>query len=256
MLRVFITAKAVAMKTVKAVIFDFIGTLAVVEDYSYEKSERKLYESLNNAGFKADCPAFVEAYEQAHQKYRVIRYQELREVTNTVWISEALNTLGYKTTPNDEKICMAINIFFEDYLKSLELRLNAAEVLEKLASNFVLGLVSNFTHASVIHTGLQKLGIRHYFYSVLVSHDFGWRKPSLRVFREILKRLNVVDREAVYVGDSPEEDIKGAQTVGMTTVFIPSQFYNLVDLEKAAVHPDFKINDLEEILQILLSSER
>lgn len=238
----------------KAVVFDFIGTLAIVKDYSYENSERKLYESLSYAGFNVACPAFVEAYEQAHQKYRAIRYQELKEVTNAVWISEALNTLGYKTTPNDEKICMAINKFFEDYFQSLELRPNAAEVLEKLTANFALGLVSNFTYASVIHTGLQKLGIRHYFYSVLVSHDFGWRKPSLRVFREILKRLNVVDGEAVYVGDSPEEDIKGAQSAGMTTVFIPSQFYNLVDLEKAAVNPDFKINNLEEILQILLPS--
>ena len=28
------------MKTVRAVIFDFIGTLVTVEDYSYEKSAR------------------------------------------------------------------------------------------------------------------------------------------------------------------------------------------------------------------------
>jgi putative hydrolase of the HAD superfamily len=240
------------LKTVKAVVFDFIGTLAIVEDYSYEKSERKLYESLSNAGFKVDCPAFVEAYEQSHQKYRAIRYQELKEVTNAVWISEALNTLSYKTTPNDEKICVAITMFFEDYINSLELRPNAAEVLEKLTANFALGLVSNFTYASVIHTGLQKLGIRNYFHSVLVSHDFGWRKPSLRVFQEILKRLDTAGEEAVYVGDSPEEDIKGAQSVGMRTIFIPSQFYSLIDLEKAAVYPDFKIDDLKEVLRILL----
>lgn len=240
------------MKTVKAVIFDFIGTLTTVEDYSYEKSEKKLYESLRCAGFDVNCTTFAEAYEQAHQKYRTIRYQELLEVTNAVWISEALNTLGFETTPNDEKIYMAINLFFEDYIQSLKLRPNAAKVLERLAPIFALGLVSNFTYASVIHAGLKNLEIRNYFDSVLVSHDFGWRKPSLRVFREILKRLNVVGEEAVYVGDSPQEDIKGAQSVGMTTIFIPSQFYDLSDLEKAAAHPDFKINGLEELLQILL----
>lgn len=241
------------MKTVKAVIFDFIGTLATVEDYSHEKSEKELYESLRDAGFDVDSASFVEAYEKAHQKYRTIRYQELVEVTNAVWISEALNTLGYKTTPNDENICMAINTFFEDYIQSLRLRPNATKVLEKLAPNFALGLVSNFTYASAIHNGLKRLGIHNYFDSVLVSHDFGWRKPSSRVFREILRRLNVVGEEAVYVGDSPEEDIKGAQSLGMKTIFIPSQFYSLADLEAAAVRPDFKIRDLEEVLRVFIA---
>jgi HAD superfamily hydrolase (TIGR01549 family) len=242
------------MKAVKAVVFDFIGTLASVEGYSYENSEAKLYQSLCTTGFELDNAGFVEAYEKAHQKYRTIRFQELVEVTNAVWISEALNMLGIETTPKDEEVCKAVSIFFEDYVRSLKLRPHATTVLEKLASRFALGLVSNFTYATVVHAGLEKLGIRSYFCTVLVSQDFGWRKPSLKVFQEILKRLNVTGEEAVYVGDSPEEDIKGAQRVGMKTIFIPSQFYNLADLEGASVHPDFKIKNLDEILQIPLLS--
>jgi len=240
------------MRAVKAVVFDFIGTLATVEDYSYENSEEKLYQSLCKAGFDVERAGFVEAYEKAHQKYRAIRYEELVEVTNAVWISEALNMLGLKTTPKDENVCMAVSLFFEDYIRSLKLRPHATAVLGKLSPRFALGLVSNFTYAAVVHAGLEKLGIRHYFRTVLVSHDFGWRKPSFRVFREILQRLGVAGEEAVYVGDSPEEDIKGAQSVGMKTIFIPSQFYGFEDLEGAAVHPDFKITDLAELLQILL----
>jgi len=137
--------KVETMKGIKAVIFDFIGTLVTIEGYSYEKSEKKLYESLCHSGFDVDYAGFVEAYEKAHQKYRTIRYEELVEVTNAVWVSEALNTLGYKTTPNDENICSAINLFFEDYIQSLKLRPNATTVLEKLQPRFVLGLVSNFT---------------------------------------------------------------------------------------------------------------
>jgi HAD superfamily hydrolase (TIGR01549 family) len=239
------------METVKAVIFDFIGTLATVEDYSYDKSERKLYESLLDAGFKADYASFVEAYEKAHEKHRIIRYQELVEVTNAVWTSEALNMLGYSTTPNDEKITTAINSFFEDYIQSLKLRPNTTKVLEKLATNFALGLVSNFTYAPVIHTAVEKLGIARYFDQVLVSQDFGWRKPSSKVFEEILRRLSALGEETVYVGDSPLEDIKGAQNASMKTIFIPSQFYGLADLEKAAIRPNIVIKDLNEILEIL-----
>jgi len=239
------------MKAIRAVVFDFIGTLTTVEEYSYENSERKLYESLQRAGFKLDYAAFVETYERAHQKYRTVRYEKLVEVTNAVWVSEALNLLGCRTLPEDEKISFAINLFFEDYVNSLKLRQDAAKVLEKLSPNYSLGLVSNFTYAPVIHTGLRKLGIRRYFGHVLVSQDFGWRKPSSKVFQEILSRLGKVGRETVYVGDCPLEDIKGAQNAGMKTIFIPSQFYSFADLEKAEAHPDFVVKDLNEVLAIV-----
>jgi len=241
------------MEPLKAVVFDFIGTLASVEEYSYQNSERKLYECLLNSGFSLDYEDFVNAYERAHQKYRTIRFKELVEVTNAVWVSEALNSLNHKTTPHDEKVCKAINLFFEDYVQSLKLRSNAKKVLEKLKPRFALGLVSNFTYAPVIHAGLRKLGLTEYFNSILVSEDFGWRKPSAKVFQETLRRLRINGNEAVFIGDSPEEDIKGAQNAGMKTIFIPSQFYTSVDLEKTTVHPDFRINNLTEILRILVS---
>jgi HAD superfamily hydrolase (TIGR01549 family) len=240
------------MKTIKAVIFDFIGTLATVEDCSYVNSEKKLYECLRNVGFSTDYKSFIDAYEKAHNKYQTIRFQKLVEVTNAVWVSEALNQLNHKTTSHDEKISMAINMFFQDYVQSLKLRPNAKKILEKLKPHFALGLVSNFTYAPVIHVGLRKLRLTEYFNSVLVSQDFGWRKPSQKVFQEILRRLKIDDDEAVYVGDSPEEDIIGAQKVGMKTIFIPSQFYSATDLEKAAAHPDFRINDLIEALKFLM----
>jgi HAD superfamily hydrolase (TIGR01549 family) len=239
------------MKTIKAVIFDFIGTLVTVEGYSYSDSEKKLYESLLNNGFNLEYTSFVYAYEKAHEKYRTIRYRELAEVTNAVWTSEALNTLGHKITPNDKNLNKAIDLFFEDYIQSLTLKPEARKILEKLGDRFALGLVSNFTYAPVIHTSIKQLKISRFFDHVLVSQDFGWRKPSPKVFRAILAKLGVIGKEAVYVGDSPLEDIRGAQDVGMTTIFIPSQFYSLVDLENTGIRPDAVIKDLNEISQVL-----
>lgn len=223
---------------IRAVIFDFIGTLVNVKGYSLEVSKMKLYEAIVDAGFKVSHKEFLDAYTQAHEKYRVVRYQKLVEVTNAVWISEALNTLGFKTDPEDSRIKTAVNIFFEDYVASLRLRRCAKQTLQRLSENHKLGLISNFTYAPVIYAGIRKVGINHFFDVILVSEAVGWRKPHVKIFEEALKRLGVKAEETLYVGDSPDEDIKGAKQLGMKTVFVVSQFYPFETLFKSGQKPD------------------
>ncbi|MEM3579936.1 MAG: HAD family hydrolase [Candidatus Bathyarchaeia archaeon] len=218
--------------------FDFIGTLVSVKGYNLETSKMKLYRSIVDAGFDVSQKDFLEAYSQAHEKYRVIRYQKLVEVTNAIWISEALNSLGFKTSPEDTRIKTAVNIFFEDYLSSFRLRKCARQTLEALAGDYKLGLVSNFTYAPVIYAGLRRVGISNFFNVILVSDAVGWRKPHAKIFEEALKRLGVAAEEALYVGDSPEEDIKGAKQLGMKTVFVASQFFPIKKLVESGQKPD------------------
>ncbi|MGQ9506811.1 MAG: HAD family hydrolase [Candidatus Bathycorpusculaceae bacterium] len=239
--------KGYVLPHVKAIIFDFIGTLTNVKNYSLENSKMKLYKALVHAGFKINAKTFLEAYTQAHEKYRIIRYEKLVEVTNAIWISEALNNLGFKTNSEDTHIKTAVNIFFEDYLNSLELRPCAKKLLEKASIEYKLGIISNFTYAPVIYAGLRKLGINHFFNAVLVSQHVGWRKPHKKIFQEALKKLGVTAKEAVYVGDSPAEDIAGAKAVGIKTIFVPSQFYSNENLKKNQQKPDFTIKGICEL---------
>jgi len=236
---------------VKAIIFDFIGTLTNVKNYSLETSKTKLHKAIANTGFNTNAESFLEAYSQSHEKYRVVRYQELVEVTNAIWISEALNSLGFKTNPEDARIKTAVNVFFEDYLDSLELRPYIKKLLSKVSTEYKLGLVSNFTYAPVIYAGVKKLGINQFFNAILVSEEVGWRKPSRKIFEETLKRLDATAEETVYVGDSPLEDIKGAKAVGMKTVFIPSQFYSLENLHESQQKPDAIMKDTRELYKKL-----
>jgi HAD superfamily hydrolase (TIGR01662 family) len=235
------------LQNVKAIIFDFIGTLTNVKNYSLEKSKIKLHEAIAEAGFDVSLEKFLDAYTQAHEKYRAIRYENLVEVTNAVWISEALTSLGFKTASQDLRIRMAVNVFFEDYLNSLELRPCAKKMLEKVSGKYRLGLVSNFTYAPVIYAGLRKLCIDQFFNAILVSEDAGWRKPNIKIFEETLRRLNVKAKETVYVGDSPLEDIKGAKALGMKTIFVPSQFYSLENLYESNQKPDMIAKNICEL---------
>ena len=88
--------------TVKAVIFDYIGTLTEPVGFSLEKAEENMFRSLAD-DYDITHEDFFKAYKIAHDKYREIRYKQLVEITNAIWLSEALENLGYKTKPQDEK---------------------------------------------------------------------------------------------------------------------------------------------------------
>ena len=238
------------MPRIKAVIFDFIGTLTNVKNYTLERSKRKMYKAIGEAGFNVNFETFLKAYNQAHEKYRVLRYQKLVEVTNAVWISEALNSLGFKTSSEDTRVKMAVNAFFEDYLESLRVRRCAKKLLAKTAAEYRLGLVSNFTHAPVIYAALRKLDLNRFFNAVVVSEAVGWRKPHRKIFKKALKKLDVEASETVYVGDSPTEDIKGAKSLGMQTVFVASQFYSLKNLRESGQKPELTVRNLCELFKV------
>ncbi len=234
------------MPQVKALIADYIGTLVNARRYTLEASMAKLHSALAEEGFKTDMAEFLAAYAKAHEKYRLIRYSELKEITNAVWVSEALCSLGFKVDAEDVHMKAALNVFFQAYINSLELRSSAENLLKKAAKTCKLGLISNFTYAPVVHISLKKLGINDYFHTVVVSQDVGWRKPHGKIFQVALQRLDIKPEEAVYIGDSPLEDIQGAASAGLKTVFVPSQFNTTADLKASKQTPNVKVADLEE----------
>jgi len=234
---------------VKAVIFDFIGTVVNCSGYSMDASKMKLYTSLVDEGFKIEKDSFLEAYSKAHEKYREVRYQQLREVTNAIWVAEALTEVGFKVSPEDARIQAALNVFFKDFIDSLRLRASAVKLFEKAVAHSKVGLLSNFTYAPVVYCSLSQLEVSKYFNTVVVSEENGWRKPSPHIFRDALDRLHVKADEAIYIGDSPLEDIKGAKEAGLRTVFVKSQFYSLKDLAACNQTAEFSVKSLSEVYE-------
>ena len=131
------TAPAKSPKTpcTKAVIFDFVGTLVNCRNYSMDDSRGKLYSALVNEGFNVTKDKFLEAYNLSHEKYRKVRYGQLREVTNEVWVSEALGNLGFDVSMKGSQIRAALNVFFQDFIDTLELREGAKKLVKYSSGN-------------------------------------------------------------------------------------------------------------------------
>jgi putative hydrolase of the HAD superfamily len=82
-----------------------------------------------------------------------------------------------------------------------------------------IGIVTNGP-TEVQRAKLQLLGIDPLVDFVLVSEEFGVAKPEPEIFREALRLAGVTPVEAVFVGDSAEFDIAGAQAAGIPTVWV------------------------------------
>ena len=93
------------------------------------------------------------------------------------------------------------------------------EVLQELKKRRkCVGIVSNWD--SRLFKLCEGLGLDGYFDFVLASAVFGAAKPSPRIFQEALRRAGVKPREAIHIGDSLEDDIRGAEAVGIQSILI------------------------------------
>jgi HAD superfamily hydrolase (TIGR01549 family) len=243
------------MPCTKAVIFDFVGTLVNCRNYTMDTSREKLHSALVNEGFDVAKDKFLESYILSHEKYRKVRYEQLREVTNAVWVAEALGNLGFEVAADDCRVKAALNVFFQDFINTLELREGAMKLIKQSQKQCKVALISNFTYTPVIYKSVRELGISEFFNVVVVSEEVGWRKPSSRIFQYALNKLQIQPNEAVFIGDSPIEDIKGAKQAGLKTVFVPSKFNTLKNLLESKQEPDYIAKDLnglfEELTEII-----
>jgi putative hydrolase of the HAD superfamily len=102
----------------------------------------------------------------------------------------------------------------------------ASETLEQLASRgYKMGLICNTgrTPGSMLRKLLGDYDILRYFNSALFSDETIIRKPDAAIFETALRELGADRRRTVHVGDSWENDIRGAQAAGIGAVWVSPQ---------------------------------
>ena len=81
-----------------------------------------------------------------------------------------------------------------------------------------IGLISNWDDR--LRILLDKLGLASHFDSQTISCEVGAEKPDAKIFLTALRRAGVTADEALHVGDSYEEDVRGAENVGMRALLV------------------------------------
>lgn len=120
------------------------------------------------------------------------------------------------------------------------------EVLRSLKEQkFILGMVSNWD--SRLLKLCAGLGIDRYFDFKVISAVFGAAKPDPKIFKEALKKANVPAAAVIHVGDSLEDDVRGAHLAGIRAIWLDrSNRHETLTKD----HQDFVtvIRDLRELI--------
>ena len=166
-----------------------------------------------------------------------------KEELNRIRFSYPLIQVGVE---NAEELS---RVYTKDFLSMIPLCTkvmpHAHEVLQELSGRYNLYILSN-GFEELQSRKMHSSGLDKYFKKMVLSDDLGVLKPRPEIFHFALSATQSQLKESLMIGDSWENDIVGAQGVGMHQVY-----YNVSGKTDLPFKPTYQIGDLKELLQIL-----
>ena len=207
------------MTEIRGVFFDLYGTLLCYGDM--EAAGESWYHAIRR-GLVASGRAFdEEMLIQLCEEFLLQPEPPAQDDGLTVYerrMSALVEELGLALAPEELRQISEVSVAAWHAYTHLDPE--AKSVLGELQGRYKLALISNFDHPPHVHRLLDDLALRPFFDSVVVSGDVGVKKPDPAIFVPALEQTGLVAAEALFVGDSPEDDIAGARAAGLWPVLI------------------------------------
>jgi putative hydrolase of the HAD superfamily len=237
---------------IRALLFDVNGTLIDIEtDEGLEEIYRVIAHFLAYQGISLHRWEVRDLYFQIMQQQRVESDETFAEFDVVeVWRELLHNKASDYTRSLPSEKREHLPLFLAELHRSIarkRLRLypQVQETLDQLRSHFRLGVVSDAQSAYAVPE-LRAVGLLKYFNAIIVSGDYGYRKPDPRLFQKALDALQVRPEQAIFVGNDSYHDIFGAQQLGMKAIFVNSDQGNT---SSQTLSPDYIISSFTELPQ-------
>ena len=239
---------------VKGIIFDINGTLVDIRtDEGHEEIYRIISNLLSYQGISLDPKALKELYFQKMKEQRAASSERHPEF-DAIGIFREIITLhatDFTRGLPSQKVEQLPIVVAETYRAASRFRLQlypgVEDTMAHLHSKYHLAAITDAQTAYAVPE-LNAVGLSGYFDSIIVSGDFGYRKPHERLFTAALTAMNMTPSEVLYVGNDMYRDVYGGQRIGIKTVFFKS---NQGTQEKEGVNPDYIIYNFPELLNAI-----
>ncbi|UOY92521.1 HAD family hydrolase [Ectobacillus sp. JY-23] len=216
---------------IKAVLFDLDGTL-LDRDASLRLFIKDQYRRYAHALHHIPEKAFKERFIHLDQRGYVwkdkvykelIREYKIEGVTWEELLADYVSKFQHSCTPFPN-LALLLRLLQEKRMQ--------------------LGIITNgFTNFQTAN--LRALGLHQYIDAIFISEQEGLKKPNPALFQRALCYLNVKPEESLYVGDHPDNDVRGARQAGMHAVWKRDPFWG------EAFIGDDVVDDLLEIIAVI-----
>lgn len=245
---------------IQAVFFDMGGT---IETFSYTREMRLqampgFRDILSQVGISLQMSneQLLDLVIEGHARYHEWRKKNMLELpTIRVWQEYTFSGLALEPKAL-ASISEELMFYYENQLYQRVMRPEIPTVLEALCrKDLKLGVISNISSKGLVPANLRKYGIEHYFGTVVLSSEYGGRKPDPAIFHYAARMASVPASRCLYVGDQIARDIIGAHKAGYTAaVQIKHDFRQGEDT--IIDTPDAVITDMTELIDIVKDNQQ
>ena len=198
-------------KQIRAISFDLDGTLCDFSLIMVQTLKNTLGElaSINQSAAEAlDIISLIATRDQtALDLGQGASHEEIRlEAFN-----RSLESVG---ASDPELVAHLYGFYMRHRFDDLEPYPDVKPVLDYLKGKYLLGVISNGNSYP------DRIGLDGYFDFIVLSQDYGFRKPDSRLFTVALREAGCKPHEMIHVGDSLENDVQGANKAGLISVYM------------------------------------
>ena len=127
--------------------------------------------------------------------------------------------LRRQSVADEALIATTHEVFCDGWFDEMLLYEDALPTLAALRPGYRLGLITNGP-STIQRRKIERFELGNYLDVLVVSEEVGFAKPHPAIFALALEQLGVRPAEALFVGDSPEYDLRGALAAGMDYVWM------------------------------------
>jgi len=243
--------------TIRGLLFDLGSTLLEFCGEWNEVMARGAQEQVDfflAHGLQLDREAFLKRHRELIMLFIEKGQQDWIEYSSDQALTMALDEFGYPDLPQsliDESL-KTLYAYGETLWRPFA---DTYATLDALRDRgYRMAIISNARDASNVHRLIDNHRLRPWFDPILISAEFGVRKPNPRIFHAVLDEWGIGPDEAVMVGDMLGADVLGAKNASLRSVWATMQAArgaNEAHLD--TIVPDAKIASLSELLPLLES---
>lgn len=192
---------------INAIIFDFDSTLV---DYHFSDSQA-IDRVISLLPGKVNRDDFLEHSGEIIRQFYCIG-EHLGSGIHEARLRKTVADFGFAW----QKIYLAE--YLAIYLGEVKVYDGVFDLLDKLKDRVKIGLLTNSTDAREQRIRIEKSALSHYFDRIDIAAETGLFKPYAAAFESMVNNLKSCKEQALYIGDSEEFDILGANNAGLKTV--------------------------------------